>query len=269
ALGKGRPGWHIECSAINQLAFKGEPTDIHTGAVDLIFPHHTNEIAQSQALLGKGNFVKHWSHAEHLLVDSKKMAKSSNNFYILKDLAGKVPLTGLALRYLFLQSGYRAQQNFTNESFIASYKALEKLYNILKSHKIIGEEQKVQEGFYDDMKAMLLNSDFSSLGNDLNYPAILSFVWGVLGTNDANIHTQDWLVKEYDKILGLKMDKPPAIFQTIQLPKNVQDLVDRRQQAKEQKDFSLSDLIRLEIESFGYEVMDTSEGQKVKKKMGV
>jgi cysteinyl-tRNA synthetase len=82
-LGKGRPGWHIECSVINKIGFKGEPTDIHTGGVDLIFPHHTNEIAQSQALAGKGNFVHHWFHSEHLLVDGKKMSKSAGNFYTL------------------------------------------------------------------------------------------------------------------------------------------------------------------------------------------
>src|SRR6185295_9192519 len=101
-------------------AFDGKPTDIHTGGVDLMFPHHTNEIAQSQALLGKGNFVKHWFHSEHLLVDNRKMAKSLKNFFTLPDLAEQVREPGLSLRYLFLQSKYNTQQNFTHDSLAAA-----------------------------------------------------------------------------------------------------------------------------------------------------
>jgi cysteinyl-tRNA synthetase len=124
-LGKGRPGWHIECSVINKVAFNGEPTDIHTGGVDLIFPHHTNEIAQSQALVGKGNFVHHWLHSEHLLVDGKKMSKSLGNFYTLKDIFEK-GFNGMDFRFLFFNTNYRAQQNFTFESLNASKVALER-----------------------------------------------------------------------------------------------------------------------------------------------
>ncbi|HMQ01498.1 MAG TPA: cysteine--tRNA ligase, partial [Candidatus Doudnabacteria bacterium] len=116
-LGKGRPGWHIECSAINQLAFGGATTDIHTGGIDLIFPHHTNEIAQSQPLYQP--FVNSWVHFEHLLVDGKKMAKSLKNDYRLADLAAK-NFSGLDLRYLYLQSSYRQQTNFTWDALEAA-----------------------------------------------------------------------------------------------------------------------------------------------------
>lgn len=153
-LGKGRPGWHIECSVVNKVAFSGEVVDIHTGGIDLVFPHHTNEIAQSEALLGKGNFVRHWMHSEHLLVDGKKMSKSAGNFFTLRDLESVTSFAGSALRYLFLQSNYRSQQNFTQDSFIsashglagikntldqAGSLVLEPLINDLNSAKVIAE----------------------------------------------------------------------------------------------------------------------------------
>jgi cysteinyl-tRNA synthetase len=261
-LGLGRPGWHIECSAINQAAFNGEPTDIHTGGIDLAFPHHTNEIAQSQALLGKGNFVKYWLHSEHLLVDGKKMAKSLNNFYTLKDLEGKIPLSSLALRYLFIQSGYRAQQNFTLESLTASYKALEKLYNTLKAHKVIGENQQLQENIFAEYK----DKAEKNIENDLNFASLLALLWDSLNKREANINTQDSFVLFLDSIFGLMLQNPPSIAHNIEVPQSVQDLIDQRKQAKEQKDFTKADEIRKQIEALGFDLMDTLEGQKVKKR---
>ncbi|HYV33370.1 MAG TPA: cysteine--tRNA ligase [Candidatus Limnocylindria bacterium] len=261
ALGKGRPGWHIECSAINQVAFKGQPTDIHTGGVDLIFPHHTNEIAQSQALLGKGNFVKHWFHSEHLLVDGKKMAKSAKNFYTLKDLQGKIPLSSLSLRYLFTQTSYRSLQNFTMESLTASYKALEKLYNTLRAHKIIGEKQELQKNIFDGY----LKDAAKNLIHDLSIPVFVGQVWDVLSNKSANIHTQDAVLEDFDAILGLSLKNPPSVFNDIELPAGVKKLVSEREKAREQRNFSESDVLREKIEDLGYEVMDGVEGQIVKK----
>jgi len=227
-LGKGRPGWHIECSVINQIGFKGEPTDIHTGGVDLIFPHHTNEIAQSQALLGKGNFVKHWFHSEHLLVDGKKMSKSAGNFYKLKDL--KHPLASWALRYTFLQSHYRSQQNFTMESLDASGNRLAGLINYMSY---------AGGGNVIDKK---------SLNNDLNVPKAIS------GSDEKFVFTE---------LLGAKLQSVE------ELPEEIKNLSSQRQKAREQKDFKKSDELRKQIESLGYEVMDMSEGQKVKKKLQI
>ncbi|MBI5732080.1 MAG: cysteine--tRNA ligase, partial [Candidatus Magasanikbacteria bacterium] len=129
ALGKGRPGWHIECSTISAKEL-GQPFDIHAGAVDLIFPHHENEIAQAEAISGK-KFANFWLHGEHLLAEGQKMAKSLNNFYTLRDLEQK-GFNPLAFRYLALTSHYRSQLNFTWDSLKAAANALNSLYGFLR-----------------------------------------------------------------------------------------------------------------------------------------
>jgi cysteinyl-tRNA synthetase len=231
ALGKGRPGWHIECSVINQIGFGGEPTDIHTGGVDLIFPHHTNEIAQSQALAGKGNFVKHWFHSEHLLVDGKKMAKSANNFYTLKDLLGK-NYSGMDLRYAMLGSSYRNQQNFTWGNLLASHQGLAKIN--LSTDAIPSEARNL-------------------LNNDLNFSEAL----GVLWKESAG-------VEALEDVFGIKKASTDD-----EVPPEIEKLLGQRDQARVDKDFQNSDELRKQIESLGYEVMDTPEGQKVKKKLQI
>ncbi|MDR3642908.1 MAG: cysteine--tRNA ligase [Candidatus Doudnabacteria bacterium] len=226
-LGKGRPGWHIECSVINKIGFKGEPTDIHTGGVDLIFPHHTNEIAQSQALIGKGNFVHHWFHSEHLLVDGKKMAKSAGNFFVLKDL--KHPFAAWSLRYAFLQSHYRSQQNFTKDSLDASGNRIAGLINYMKEPH--------NSEFVADTK---------SLDEDLNVPKAIS------GSNEAFV---------FSELLGAKLPDLEEI------PEEIDRLIKLRLAARNEKDFKKSDELRKQIEALGYELMDTPDGQKVRKKM--
>jgi len=235
-LGKGRPGWHIECSVINQIGFKGEPTDIHTGGVDLIFPHHTNEIAQSQALIGKGNFVHHWFHSEHLLVDGKKMSKSAGNFYTLKEVMAK-GATGQDFRYSMLASSYRAQQNFTWESVQAAHMAISKIFGFIPSDKT---EQKV-------------GSSFEAIDNDLNIPGALGLFWKVKSSTEI-----------VGDVFGIKNQ---LVNEAV--PIGVEDLVNDRKLAKGQKDFKKSDEIRKQIEALGYEVMDTPDGQKIKKKLNI
>jgi len=231
-LGKGRPGWHIECSVINHVAFKGEPTDIHTGGVDLTFPHHTNEIAQSQALLGKGNFVKHWFHSEHLLVDGKKMAKSAGNFYTLNDIIKK-GFSGMDFRYTLMSSSYRSQQNFTWESLLAGRNALESLTSV------------VADPDPESIKGIL-----KQVQNDMGIPEAIGTVW------------KERIGGRFlDEAFGIKNVDSPEISSEIK------SLLDLRQKQKDQKDFSKSDQIRKQIEDLGYEVMDTAEGQKVKKKI--
>lgn len=242
-LGKGRPGWHIECSVINQIGFKGEPTDIHTGGVDLIFPHHTNEIAQSQALVGKGNFAHHWFHSEHLMVDGKKMAKSAGNFYTLKDLKEKNPYIGNVLRFSFLQAKYSALQNFTFDSLSASQQAIVGIYRILQKPEIVDRDS-------SDMDAAL-----NGLNNDLNVPEALA-------NGSAKFI--------YQTLLGVGILPPKQDSDSTQdLPDEVKGLVSSREQARKQKDFKKSDELRKQIESLGYEVMDTSDVQKVKKKLNI
>ncbi len=227
-LGKGRPGWHIECSVINHVAFKGEATDIHTGGVDLMFPHHANEIAQSQAFLGRGNFVKYWFHSEHLLVDGKKMSKSSGNFYTLKDLVRK-GFSAQDFRYAMFASSYRAQQNFTWENLLSVHTALEKFLAF-------------PSGAVPDEVINIFNED-------LNIPEALGLLWG------HKISNSD--------LLGIKPNEAAAV------PGNVTAILALRQAAKDQKDFDKSDDFRKQIEELGYEVMDTPEGQKVRKKLSI
>jgi cysteinyl-tRNA synthetase len=160
-LGKGRPGWHIECSVINQVGFKGEPTDIHTGGVDLIFPHHTNEIAQSQPYYKP--FSRYWHHNEHLLVDSSRMGKRFNNFYTLRDLLAK-GFSGQDLRYFYFTASFTSQQNFTFDALLAARTAREKLFNI-------------SEGDSDSL--------VKSLSENLNAPQALASAWAGHASKDG------------------------------------------------------------------------------------
>ncbi len=245
-LGKGRPGWHIECSAINRLAFKGQPTDIHTGGVDLIFPHHTNEIAQSQPI--SKPFVNNWVHFEHLLVDGKKMSKSLKNDYRLNDLVEK-GFSGLDLRYFFLQSNYRQQTNFTWDALEAAQSGRRKLHKALQSVILSASEGS------EDSSATPQNDNkefLSALNNNLNTAEALALA-----------HQNKSMLAAYDEVLGLGLEQQP---QQIEIPDNVQKLLDDRQQARENKDFAKSDLLRDEISQHGFEVLDTADGQKIKKR---
>ncbi len=231
-LGKGRPGWHIECSVINKVAFGNNAIDIHTGGVDLIFPHHTNEIAQSQPL---GPFVRHWMHAEHLQVANEKMAKSKKNFFTLRDIEDK-GFNGLDVRYSFLQSHYKTQSNFSWDSLEASHSALNKL------------------------KAVAKNLTTESITNSENFKQVIND-----DLNTAKALASTWEDKHnllvYDKVLGLKLDT----LEEIKIPADVQSLLNERQAARDNKDFAKSDELRSKIAELGYEVKDTETGQKVLK----
>jgi cysteinyl-tRNA synthetase len=225
-LGKGRPGWHIECSVINQVAFKGETTDIHTGGVDLIFPHHTNEIAQSQPIYKP--YVNYWHHNEHLLVDGARMGKRFKNFYTLKDLSEK-GFSGEDLRYFFMNSGFGVQQNFTWDALMAAKTSRIKLINLPQTD--------------------LVNEPFKqALLENLSCPQALSAIWQAGKINSQIV-----------SVLGFTAETVEPI------PLEVLELLQQRQNAKAQKDFSTADALRTQIAELGYEVLDTNEGQKVRK----
>ncbi len=227
-LGKGRPGWHIECSAINQIAFNNSTTDIHTGGVDLIFPHHTNEIAQSQPMYNP--FAKTWVHFEHLQVDGKKMSKSLKNDYRLDDLVSK-GFSGLDLRYFYLQSSYQQQTNFTWEALEASKAGRKKLQQA-----------------YTESDAKPDKDFLKALNDNLNTAEALS----VAHQNKQNLSS-------YEPVLGLGLE-PQTV---IEISEELQGLLDERKSARENKDFAESDRLRDEIAKLGYEVLDTTDGQKV------
>ncbi len=224
----GRPGWHIECSVINKVGFKSKPTDIHTGGVDLIFPHHTNEIAQSQPFYKP--FSKYWYHNEHLLVNGSKMAKRENNFYTLNDLLAK-GFSGQDLRYFFLTSSFLGQQNFTWEALAAAKTAKDKFLNL-------------------PLMESSSQSFIEAINENLNFSQALASIWSANSVSDIAL-----------RILGFKKEEE------VEVPSGIQNFINERKLARENQDFKKSDDIRKQIEDLGYEVMDTPHGQKVKKKL--
>ncbi|MFA5000976.1 MAG: class I tRNA ligase family protein [Candidatus Paceibacterota bacterium] len=211
-LGDGRPGWHIECSVINDTAFKGETTDIHTGGIDLIFPHHTNEIAQIEALFGPEavragkKFVNEWLHSEHLLVDGKKMAKSANNFYTLADLEEK-GYSPLAYRYLLLQTSYKQKVNFTWASLESAQKGYENLKKKLEKIKSeISRDETLNEPKVSPQEiSSTYLADFSQKISTLNTASALATLQTVLSAQNLSPTQKLELITKFDEILGLKL----------------------------------------------------------------
>jgi len=245
--GKGRPGWHIECSVMSQ-EYLGETFDIHGGAVDLIFPHHENEIAQSEGKTGK-KFVNFFLEAEHLLVNNQKMAKSLGNFFTLRDVEER-SFDVLAFRYLSLTAHYRDKLNFTWESLQSAQNALNNLREDIRSW----EQPKIGCAQYEQ--------DFTeAINNDLNTPQALAVLWELV-KSDYPTSVKAKSILEMDKILGLKLDE--YLGKKIEIPEEVQKLVNKREQARKAGDFKASDKLRHQITKLGFEIEDTSSGPKVR-----
>ncbi|HXK35115.1 MAG TPA: cysteine--tRNA ligase [Candidatus Paceibacterota bacterium] len=248
--GKGRPGWHIECSAMS-MKHLGESFDIHTGGIDLVFPHHENEIAQAEGSTGKP-FVKYWLHNEWLLVDGKKMSKSLGNFYTLRDLINK-GYPPLAYRYLLTGTHYRTVVNFTWESLTAAENALRHLY---ESFYDLGERIGEVDPDYQARFAHIMD-------DDLDTPGALALVWDLI--KDPHLKPEDKKdsLLSFDQMLGLGLAK----IKWQPLPEKIQKLVSEREAAREKKDFTASDKLRDEIKKLGFEIDDTKEGAKVRPKL--
>lgn len=247
-FGEGFPGWHIECSAM-AMTYLGETLDIHTGGIDHIPVHHTNEIAQSEAVTGT-QFVKFWVHHEFLLVDGRKMSKSLKNFYTIDDLRNK-GFDPLALRYLVLTAHYRDKLNFTWESLTAAQHALNNLREEIRAweHPKIGcaeFEQRFME----------------AANNDLNIPQALAVMWELVKSDYPTSAKAESLLK-IDKVLGLKLED--YLGKPLEVPEKVQKLVSQREQARKSGDYKKSDKLRHEIKTLGYEIEDTISGPKLKK----
>lgn len=255
--GKGRPGWHIECSAMS-MKYLGERFDIHTGGVDNIFPHHENEIAQSEAATGK-KFVNYWLEAEHLLVNNRKMAKSLKNFYILRDLEQK-GFNPLSFRYLVLTANYRSKLNFTWGGLKGAEKSLNNLYKILallksKPRKSSGKEAKQLVTYGGKLRAVL--------NDDLNTPKALSILWQVLRDKKLETSSKMKLAQEFDKVLGLQFTsyRQPKVT----IPAKVMKLVKRREGYRTNQQFIKADSLRKKVRGLGYKIEDTPAGPKVSK----
>ena len=240
-FGRGRPGWHIECSAMSQDVL-GQTLDIHTGGSDLIFPHHENEIAQSESATNK-TFANYWLHTAFLQVDGHKMSKSLNNFYTLKDLATH-NISPLAYRYWLLTGHYRSPVNFTWEALEGAQTRLTRLKNNLAS---LPNDGKVDL----DLREKILEK----INDDLNFPQALAFI--------PDDNKTMWL--EFDKIFGLDLDKIES-NKEIEIPTEVTALLAEREQARQNKDWPRADQLRQEIEAKNFIIDDTDQGPRLKPK---
>ena len=255
--GPSYPGWHIECSAMGQK-YLGEQFDIHTGGIDLIPTHHENEIAQSKGACGKIP-ANYWLHGEYLLINGGKMSKSLGNVYLIKDIKerGYDPIVYKLLCY---SCSYRIKLNFTWEGMEATSKSLERLRNGYKIHK----EGKDKLDEQDRKRLEEIEHNFhEAINDDMNMPLAMSYVWEAVRYSKKSQEVADLLLK-FDTVLGLKIDKEQK-QQELEIPKEVLDLVEKRKQARQEKNWEESDRLRNLIKEKGYEVKDTKDGMNIGK----
>lgn len=275
---RGFPGWHIECSvmAMKYLSdcFKEgdfypdlfETIDIHTGGIEHINIHHTNEIAQSEAATGK-KFVNYWVHNNWLQVEGKKMSKSLGNFYTRKDLLDRGYEDFMPLRYLFLNTHYRKRLNFT---WLALSQATKSYGELVREAEIIlfsaKTEKSTPESFDDKKKISYFLAKFDqAILNDLNTPQALAILHQVLKDRDLSTLAREELIKKIDQVLGLNIEDRAKKLKKKrkEIPQEVTSLVQDRETARQKGDWSRADQIRAEIKKRGYLIEDTSEGPKL------
>lgn len=267
-FGPGRPGWHLECSAM-AMKLLGSTIDIHVGGIDNMFPHHENEIAQSEAYSEKP-FVKIWMHSEHLIVDNKKMSKSLGNFFTLRDLLNK-GYTGPQIRYMLLQTHYKTQLNFTFSGLEAVKASLQRFNDFIQRLQDIQSDQSF--GLTPPILEKALVSFSEALADDLNISVALAAVFELirevnglcdankLGSKEANEILE--LMKRFNTVLGfLNFEKAEE-----EIPKDLQEAFEKRLQARKDKNWSLADSLRDFITSRGYVIEDTAAGARLKKVM--
>jgi cysteinyl-tRNA synthetase len=262
-LGKGRPGWHIECSAMS-MKYLGETFDIHCGGEDLIFPHHENEIAQSTCATGRP-FVRYWLHNAHLIVEGRKMSKSLGNFYTLRDLleAGHKPL---AIRWVLLATHYRQPNNFSFESLDAAGKALERIRDFrLRLRDIRGQGSSLEQE-----TAACEDAFGNALDDDLNISAALGVVFDFVRDTNKAVDRGEVGAEGAQRALALldRLDAVTGVFAPPAddvAPQEVLALVRERQQARRDKNFARSDSIRAELAEQGWVIEDTPDGPRVKR----
>jgi len=255
--GDGRPGWHLECSAMIK-EYLGNDFDLHGGGEDLVFPHHENEIAQSQCSCG-GGFAAHWFHSTHLMVDGGKMSKSKGNLYTIEDLAKKGH-TAMEVRYVLISGHYRKQLNFTLDSLHAAKEALAKLAK--------GREALTTAAGTDNSKLNIQNSTFAaawnSLNKDLNTPAALGHLFsGLKAAQKLEGAEAAVNLLAFDTILSTLGLELPAEEEAGDIPADVQDLAERRWQAKQDKDWAASDQLRDELTALGWTIKDNPDGYEL------
>ncbi len=257
SFGKGRPGWSIECSAM-AISSLGPTIDIHTGGTDLIFPHHTNEIAQSEATTNKP-FVNYWIHGAFMNVNNDKMAKSKSNFFKLTDLE-KNGISPLAFRYWLLTSHYRSQVNFTLEAVKGAQNAFIRLVETFV---------RLQEVEHEHIHASAEQVDYkkefeSKINNDFDMPGALALTWDLIKDHSVEAKEKVTLLLDFDKVFGLGLQAVVNI-QKDEIPAEITVLAEAREEARKAKDFEKADALRMEIEARGFEVKDGDRGPNIKK----
>lgn len=265
--GRGRPGWHIECSAMS-TKYLGNHFDIHTGGVDNIFPHHENEIAQTECATGE-TFVNYWLHSEHLIVEGKKMSKSLGNFYTLRDLLeqGYEPL---AVRYLLVSTHYRQQLNFTMEGLRAAATCVQRLADFRQrlEEAVASERSGTNPEVASLVTSMQQRFDLA-LADDLNVSPALAAIFEMM--NEINRREADTPLSSADAQSVLdaltRMDTVLAVFPAAdaEIPAAVTSLAEQRREARVTKNWSRADELRAEITAAGWVMEDTRDGYRLKK----
>ncbi|OOR87531.1 cysteine--tRNA ligase [Moraxella caviae] len=272
--GEGRPGWHIECSAMSGCCL-GESFDIHGGGHDLQFPHHENEIAQSEAATGK-TYANNWLHVGFINVDGEKMSKSLGNFSTIKDVLAN--FHGETVRFFILSSHYRSQVNFSDAALTEAHTALSRLYHALKSAESLAAEQSgvigIDAGIVQADFAKAFADDFvAAMNDDFNTPKAVSVLFSVASEINKAIKANDTeaalnfatLLKTLASVLGL-LGVPASEFLQKSLgdeglsAEEIEALIAKRADAKKNKDFALADQIREELKAQGVELEDSRQG---------
>lgn len=265
------PGWHIECSAMARQ-YLGDQFEIHTGGIDHIPVHHTNEIAQTETVTGKKPVVKYWVHHNFIRVDNKKMSKSLENFYTIDDVLEK-GFHPLALRLLFLTSHYRSELNFTWDNLSGAQKTYQKLLELAVKYRddksrLTLSQEKMQK--VDDYRARF----FEAMENDLSTPEALAVMWEMLKSNIPSSDKYELLV-EFDEVLGLGIRQADKCLSELKLdtssgseqstestPPEIQQMLEERMKARESQDWQKADELRDELKKMGYLVEDSADGSQ-------
>jgi len=265
--GKGRPGWHIECSAMNMEAF-GEQIDIHGGGRDLIFPHHENEIAQTEALTGK-KFASYWMHNGLIKIDGQKMSKSLGNSIILEDL--KKQHHPEVVKFALLQNSYRSDLNLTSAVFNQAEKHI---YGFHKTLKDVEDKFEITEEINNEYEKLV----DEAMADDFNSPKAFSYLFEIFKNMQKKVNDGDKsVVADYNgvkkayKLLGLFINDSVSVINFIDskeqdIPEDVKTMAEERWQAKQNKDWTKADEFRNKLLELGYIILDSKEGYKINKK---
>ncbi len=276
--GEGRPGWHIECSAMNRK-YLGKTIDIHGGGQDLIFPHHENEIAQSEAANGC-TFSRYWMHNAFVNVDNEKMSKSLGNFFTVRDIVEKFPYE--VIRFFILSGHYRMPINFSDELLKSAQNGLDRIATAVESSDFILSHEKEaglapKEEAISELAAAVAEAKKSFIGNmddDMNTADAITSVYTLVRVLNTHLTAKDVsaetirtaadMICELMNVLGL--DIRAILNKDSGIPSEVMDLVNQRVEAKKNKDFARADALRDQVSEMGYQIKDTPQGPQVTKK---